>query len=80
MSSPVVGANGRIYFGSLDSTFYVLGSGGQEKWKYKTGAWIQASAAVGADGSVFVASFDDHIYAFDPDGALLCSHLIGDWV
>jgi len=45
-ASPLI-LDGRIYIGSLDSTFYALDAKtGQELWRYRSGNTIQSTAAV----------------------------------
>ncbi|MEM2050807.1 MAG: PQQ-binding-like beta-propeller repeat protein, partial [Thermoproteota archaeon] len=36
LSSPAIGADGTIYFGSDDTHLYALNPDGSLKWKYKT--------------------------------------------
>jgi outer membrane protein assembly factor BamB len=65
-SSPALGADSTVYFGSLDSTFYALSTvDGTLKWKRKTGADINGPPALGSDGTVYVGSLDNYLYAFD---------------
>ncbi|MFH2036892.1 MAG: PQQ-binding-like beta-propeller repeat protein [Candidatus Zixiibacteriota bacterium] len=73
-SSPAVGPNGMIYFGSYDSCFYALydaGSHPELKWKYKTNGVVDASPTIGADGTIYIGSRDSTMYAFNPDGTIL---------
>lgn len=63
-SSPIL-ADGIIYIGSDDMTFYAVDAQtGQEKWRYKTGGNIRSAAAV-YDGRVYFTSFDGSLYALD---------------
>ena len=71
-SSPAIGPDGTIYFGSYDSTFYAVTDNGTEgtlKWSFKTDGIIDASPTVGADGVVYIGSRDSTLYAFNPDGS-----------
>src|SRR5258706_11280044 len=43
-SSPVVAADGTIYIGSADRTFYALNADGTLKWKLLTGEIIDSAA------------------------------------
>ena len=72
-SSPAVGPDGTIYFGSYDSCFYAVadsGTNGFLKWKYKTGGPIDGSPTVDGDGDIYVGSRDSTLYAFYPDGGI----------
>ena len=52
-SSPAVGADQTIYFGSGNGNFYALTPAGTEKWSFQTGAEIQSSPAIGSDGTIY---------------------------
>ena len=78
--SPAIGADGTIYFGSNDSTFYAIDPlyGGVKWWKQLKGMSI-SSPVIGEDGTIFTASTSDYeekdkprsfVYAFNPDGSL----------
>lgn len=56
ISSPVIGFDQTIYFGSLDAHLYALGPDGSEKWRYDAGRRIEASPALDADGTIFVGT------------------------
>jgi len=61
-SSPAV-ANGVVYAGSQNGTFYALrASTGRKRWSYGTGGQVQSSPAV-ANGVVYFDSFDGNVYA-----------------
>ncbi|HVS52537.1 MAG TPA: PQQ-binding-like beta-propeller repeat protein [Opitutaceae bacterium] len=67
-SSPAVGSDGSIYFGSQDNYAYALNPDGSTKWSLSrggTGDEVDGSTpAVGADGNVYVESLDGYVYAF----------------
>jgi hypothetical protein len=65
-SSPVIGADGTIYFGAPDHHLYAISSIGQQKWSFATGGSIQTSPAIAPDGTIYVAS--DALYAVNHDG------------
>src|SRR5438093_5250152 len=67
-SSPAVGADQTIYFGSGNGKFYALTPAGGEKWSFTTGAEIQSSPAIGTDGTLYFGSGDGKLYALNPDG------------
>ena len=59
LSSPVIGEDGAIYFGSGDGNLYALNPNGGLKWSYSTGEWILSSAAIGQDGTIYFGSQED---------------------
>jgi len=67
-SSPAVGADQTIYFGSGNGEFYALTPAGTKKWSFQTGAEIQSSPAIGRDGTIYFGSVDGKLYALNPDG------------
>jgi hypothetical protein len=67
LSSPAIGDDGTIYFGSKDTGFYALNADGSEKWiDTPTSSSITSSPAIGPDGTVYLYSFE--VIAFDADG------------
>lgn len=70
ISSPAIGPDGTIYFGSWDDYIYALSSSGIRKWKYQTGSLVTSSPAIGPDGTVYCGSWDGYIYALSPTGTL----------
>jgi outer membrane protein assembly factor BamB len=46
-STPVIDAQGVIYFGSADHFFYALNPDGSLRWKYETGEIIDSAGALG---------------------------------
>jgi outer membrane protein assembly factor BamB len=62
-SSPILGADGTIYFGSCDHYFYAVNPDGTEKWKYETQSDIRSSAAIASDGTLYFGSDDTYFYA-----------------
>ncbi len=78
-SSPAIGHDGTLYFGSYDSVFYAVtdnGGSGSLKWSYKTGGPIDGSPTVDGDGTVYIASRDSTLYAFNPDGSIKWTYLL----
>ncbi|MEW6305332.1 MAG: PQQ-binding-like beta-propeller repeat protein [Verrucomicrobiota bacterium] len=69
-SSPAVGADGTICFGSDDGTVFALNPDGSKKWEFKTGGAIASSPAIGPDGTIYVGSTDRVLYALNADGTL----------
>ncbi|BCM90702.1 putative protein YxaL [Abditibacteriota bacterium] len=64
-SSPAIGDNGLIYFGSQDGFLYAITQEGKGKWKFDTGGQVRASPAIGKDGTVYIGSHNPNIYALD---------------
>jgi outer membrane protein assembly factor BamB len=69
-SSPAIGSDGTIYFGSLNDTLYALNPDGTLKWSYSTNGDIYSSPAIGSDGTIYFGSYDNYLYALNPDGSL----------
>jgi outer membrane protein assembly factor BamB len=78
-SSPAVGVDGIIYFGSHDGNLYAVNPDGTEKWRFYAGPpnyderWkvsksIMASPAVASDGTIYIYSSANYLYAIRPDG------------
>lgn len=48
-SSPAVGSDGTVYFGSSDKNVYAVdGATGALKWKFTCKGWVYSSPAIGA--------------------------------
>lgn len=67
-SSPVLGADGTIYFGDEQNTFHALHPDGTAKWVFQSGGSISSTAAVAEDGTVYFGSTDSMLYALNPAG------------
>ncbi len=79
-SSPALGPDGTIDFGSWDHNLYALNHNGTLKWKFPTGSYISSSPAVDANGVVYVGSWDHSVYAVNPNGTLRWSYATNDIV
>jgi outer membrane protein assembly factor BamB len=55
-SSPVIAADGTIYFAGTDSTLYAVDSFGTVKWKFQLRGPAQATPLLTQDGSIFVVT------------------------
>ena len=70
VSSPAIGADGTIYFGSHDKKFYALAADGRKKWEFATGGPILSSPALNKDQCLYFTSVDGCLYALNLDGSL----------
>jgi large repetitive protein len=73
LSSPAIGTDGTIYFGSDDSpnyNIYAINANGTLRWKYSTGYITNGAPAIAPDGTIYIGSGDHHLYAMNPNGTL----------
>jgi outer membrane protein assembly factor BamB len=63
-STPAIGADGMMYFGSYDGLHAADWKTGAEKWKFETDGGVESSPAL-ADGTVYFGAEDYHVYAVD---------------
>ncbi len=66
-SSPAIGSDGTIYFGSNDNNIYALSPDGTKKWNITTGGSVRSSPAIGSDGCVYIGSNDNYLYKIGSD-------------
>ena len=69
-TSPSIGDDGTLYFGSDDSKLYALYSDGHLEWKFASGSPIRTSPTVTSNGEVIFGSVDHNLYAVDSFGNL----------
>ena len=78
-SSPVIGIDSTIYFGSHDGYLYAISQDGEVKWKTKIGTPIEkpgygglsstgSTPAIAKDGTIYIASRDQYLFAVSPEG------------
>ena len=84
-SSPAIGDDGTIYFGTLWSLgdggkLYAIHENGTEKWNFQTGDSIRSDPAIGDDGTIYFGSADTYLYAVNPNGTLKWRFKTNDWV
>ena len=75
--SPSVGADGTVYAGSDDESFYAITPQGTLKWKFTVGGYFDTSAAaVAADGTVYAGDSAGVLHAFNSDGTTKWNYTI----
>jgi hypothetical protein len=69
-SSPVIGADGTVYFGAYNDRIYAVNAtDGTRQWAVKLGGTqdtdandIDSSPAIGPDGSLYIGCIDGNVY------------------
>ena len=75
----VIGAGGRIYFGTNCQKLYALTETGTLAWSFTagksnvTGEAFVTTPAIAADGTIYVGASDKKLYALRPDGTVAWS-------
>ena len=77
-SSPAVGLDGKIYFGSMDSIFYALEADGSLAWEYFVGESIFSSPAIGSDGTAYFGDENGTLHAVHSDGSEKWTYLVDE--
>jgi outer membrane protein assembly factor BamB len=76
-SSPIVGADGTIYFGSAEpNAIFAIHPDGSLKWQFDTADWVANDLAIAPNGGVVFVS-EDRLYVVDPDGSERWSRVLG---
>lgn len=69
LSSPAIGTDGTLYFGSYDNNLYAVNRNGTLRWEFtELYGPIQSSPAVAEDGTIYVGCNDKKLYAINPNG------------
>lgn len=77
-SSPAIGSDGVMYFGSIDGNIYAVDvEDGEKLWTYETDGVIISSPAVSEEEIIYFGSGDNNIYALNPDGSLRWKYQTG---
>ena len=77
-TSPIVGPDGTIYFGSQSPNYlYAVNPDGTLKWKYQLPDYVYSIPAVDSNSVVYVGCVDDYLYALNSDGTLKWKYLTG---
>lgn len=74
-SSPSIGKDGTIYYGSSDYSLTALNPDGTIKWWYFTGGPVTSSPAIGPDSTIYIGSSDGKMNAVNPNGTLRWSYV-----
>ncbi|MCX6338932.1 MAG: PQQ-binding-like beta-propeller repeat protein [Candidatus Aureabacteria bacterium] len=78
-SSPAVGSDGRIYWGTGDlDRLYAINSDRTLAWSYLQGGTLQSSPSINGGGQVYMGAYDNNLYVYASTGALSWSYLTGD--
>ncbi len=64
-TSPAVGFDGTIYFGTDTDEFFALGPNGNELWSFTAAGDIKSSPTIAPDGTVLFGSSDKKLYALN---------------
>jgi len=67
-ASPAVAADGTVYVGSSDGSFYAFSPQGVLLWTFDLLDPVRSSPAVAGDGTLFFGAGDGSLYAINPDG------------
>jgi outer membrane protein assembly factor BamB len=79
VSTPAVGADGTVYFGTENATLYAVDCFGAKRWEWKYGCVdycpqaFEGSAALAEDGTIYVGddiAVPNYFFALSPDGSL----------
>ena len=62
-TSPAVGLDGIIYFGTQGDQLIAIDSNGTEKWRFDVGADIVSSPTIAENGTLYFGSNDSMLYA-----------------
>ncbi len=65
-SSPIVAADGTVYFGSADQSFYALYPDGGVRWTIATGNIIDSAGLLDDEGRLYFGSGDGFLRSVDP--------------
>ena len=76
-SSPIIGANGWIYFGSDDGNIYAIDSACHQQWSYDAHAAVKSSPALRSDGMLYVGTQNGVVALRASDGFWRWSAPIG---
>ncbi len=85
-TSPAIGKDGAIYFGTFDGKFWAVTSSGEREWVFESrrvaraNMEIRSSPALSDDGDVYFGCRDGRLYALSTEGKLKWAFDTGGWV
>ena len=68
-SSPCIGKDDKIYFGSADGYLYCLRTNGTLHWKISLGGVVSSSPAIDIHGNIYIGSSDNYLYSIKSNGS-----------
>ena len=74
-SSPAIGLDETLYFGSDDQKLYAINASGVEKWRFLAEGKVSASPVIGFGGDVYVGTEAGKLYAIESTSVRLASGL-----
>ncbi len=77
-TTPAIGIDGTIYFGSSDNNLYAIYPNGTLKWSFTAGDNIWSSPAIDSDNTIYFGSDDNKFYALYPNGSIKWTYPVGD--
>lgn len=72
--SPVIGADGTIYFAG-GGKLYAINSNGSLKWSVTLDSGTSSSPVIGVDGSIYVGSYFGRVFSISQEGIIQWSYL-----
>jgi outer membrane protein assembly factor BamB len=79
-STPAVGRDGTLYFGTFSAGLMAIDSGGTRKWVFPTSSEIWSSPAIGEDGTIYFGCRNRNLYAISSTGKLKWKFPTQGWV
>ncbi|UCG69155.1 MAG: PQQ-binding-like beta-propeller repeat protein, partial [Thermoplasmata archaeon] len=77
-SSPAIGIDGTLYFGTYSGDLIAINPDGTEKWSYATGGPIYSSPAITSNGTILIGSNDNRLHTVNPDGSPKWTYMASD--
>jgi outer membrane protein assembly factor BamB len=80
LGSPLIGADGTIYFGTLNGKIFAINPDGSTIWTYATDDSLLSSGAIGTGGTLYFSSQNGNLFAINPNGTLKWVYVTGNIV
>lgn len=78
--TPVIGADGTIYFGTQRGYFYAVTPNGDIKWHFRLGGRITSSPAVTTNGLALIGTQDGYLFAVSPNWEMVWNYYVGEMI